>query len=164
VSWDDCKLIDEIVQEMEVRTNLPAISMEEAVPLVVSSESLKAPQEFMKGKMKTDDLKADNELTREDRHRLRIKRKKQIHKEVVEQKKKTFIPDVSKFKPKESKGRGRQDLSDTKLSKSKDIFSKLQQVLLSRSSVSLMMQEAQGTIQSLKAPESEKSKSSSYKL
>jgi len=64
-----------VVEELEVRAEVPALAMEEALPTAASTASLKAPEEAYKPSS-VGDLKAEEELTKAERKAVRAKRKR----------------------------------------------------------------------------------------
>jgi U3 small nucleolar RNA-associated protein MPP10 len=73
-----------VVEEMQIKTDAPALQVEEVAPLMVSEASRKAPEEVFAGGegaggargSAAGDVKADAELTKEDRKAARAKRKR----------------------------------------------------------------------------------------
>ncbi|GMH35774.1 hypothetical protein BSKO_03642 [Bryopsis sp. KO-2023] len=66
-----------VLEDMEVKVAVPAIAMEEALPMGVSEAALQAPEEVYSSKAKGGEIQGEGEKSREDRKRLRqqIKRK-----------------------------------------------------------------------------------------
>ncbi|GFR43851.1 hypothetical protein Agub_g4977, partial [Astrephomene gubernaculifera] len=68
-----------VVEEMAVRSEVPAIAMEEAAPVAVSKAAMQLPGEVFAPAAKDGKPVAEGELTREDRKQRRAK-KKRAHK------------------------------------------------------------------------------------
>ena len=65
------------IQEVTVKVDVPAIMMEEAAPAFVSAASMRAPEEvYKRGQGGQEMVKADGELTREERKRRRAGKKR----------------------------------------------------------------------------------------
>ncbi|CAM6051475.1 unnamed protein product [Sphagnum compactum] len=62
-----------VVEEMEIRSDVPALAMEEVAPMAVSVASMLAPEEVYKGSGK---LVGESELTPDDRKRRRAQKKR----------------------------------------------------------------------------------------
>eukprot|EP00802_Teleaulax_amphioxeia_P014668 Tamp_14741.p1 GENE.Tamp_14741~~Tamp_14741.p1 ORF type:complete len:461 (-),score=157.96 Tamp_14741:222-1568(-) len=74
-----------VADEIAIKPNVPAIQMEEKIPMGVSEEQVTAPQDVHKPKGKTADLTAEAEMTKEDRNKRR-NNKKRRHKENMKKK------------------------------------------------------------------------------
>ncbi|KAL3145791.1 hypothetical protein ABBQ38_015168 [Trebouxia sp. C0009 RCD-2024] len=64
-----------VIEEMQVRADVPALAMEEVAPQVASEAAMRAPEEVYKGQQQGAP-KAAEELSREERTRLRAKKKR----------------------------------------------------------------------------------------
>ena len=72
------------VEELEIKTDAPALQVEEVAPVMSSGDAAKAPEEVFAGGegaggmrgSAAGDIKADGELTKEDRAAARAKRKR----------------------------------------------------------------------------------------
>lgn len=76
-----------VINEIEIKTNAPALNLEENIPLSYSMANQKAPEEVMERQKK--ELKDDKELTAEERHKNRenkkaIRRKERKEKKAIE--------------------------------------------------------------------------------
>jgi U3 small nucleolar RNA-associated protein MPP10 len=74
-----------VADEIAIKPNVPAIQMEEKIPMGVSQEQVTAPQDVLKPKGKDSDLIAEAEMTKEDRNKRR-NNKKRRHKENMKKK------------------------------------------------------------------------------
>eukprot|EP00210_Caulerpa_lentillifera_P002692 g2572.t1 len=74
-----------IVEDDKIKTNAPAIVMEDSVPLAVSAASLQTPVEVYNPVSKTGEWTESKELTKDDRKRMRAKRKRAAKKTGAEQ-------------------------------------------------------------------------------
>ncbi|KAK9841258.1 hypothetical protein WJX74_002726 [Apatococcus lobatus] len=63
-----------IIEDMQVRAEVPALAMEDVAPQVVSTASMRAPEEAFLGKRSEE--RAEGELSREDRSRRRAAKKR----------------------------------------------------------------------------------------
>lgn len=60
-----------VIEEMEVRADVPAIVMEEALPIRVSNASMKAPEDVYISRAKGGDVYGENERSQAERKQLR---------------------------------------------------------------------------------------------
>eukprot|EP01023_Acetabularia_acetabulum_P013616 TRINITY_DN16548_c0_g1_i4.p1 TRINITY_DN16548_c0_g1~~TRINITY_DN16548_c0_g1_i4.p1 ORF type:complete len:582 (+),score=151.18 TRINITY_DN16548_c0_g1_i4:159-1904(+) len=68
-----------VIEELSIKANVPAIAMEEVGANAVSKNvSMKLPEELFKSKTKDGDVKADTELSKEDRKKRRRQAKTQF--------------------------------------------------------------------------------------
>uniref|UniRef100_A0A0C9RNM7 TSA: Wollemia nobilis Ref_Wollemi_Transcript_8009_1601 transcribed RNA sequence n=1 Tax=Wollemia nobilis TaxID=56998 RepID=A0A0C9RNM7_9CONI len=67
-----------VIEDMSIQANVPALAMEEVAPMAVSEASMLAPEELFSGE---GVVKEEGELTREDRKRLRAKKKRKLRAE-----------------------------------------------------------------------------------
>ncbi|KAJ8440300.1 hypothetical protein Cgig2_012736 [Carnegiea gigantea] len=74
VSFND-ELKTEVMEDMAIQANVPALAMEEIAPVAVSDAAMLAPEEVFAGK---GDIKEETELTKEDRKRRRAKKKRRF--------------------------------------------------------------------------------------
>lgn len=73
-----------VIEEMQVRADVPALAMEEVAPQVASEAAMRAPEEVYKGQQQGAP-KAAEELSREERTRLRAKKKRAGKKRKLQQ-------------------------------------------------------------------------------
>ncbi|KAL3156038.1 hypothetical protein ABBQ32_013026 [Trebouxia sp. C0010 RCD-2024] len=73
-----------VIEEMQVRADVPALAMEEVAPQVASEAAMRAPEEVYKGQQQGAP-KAAEELSREERTRLRAKKKRAGKKQKLHQ-------------------------------------------------------------------------------
>ncbi|KAG6499611.1 hypothetical protein ZIOFF_039401 [Zingiber officinale] len=67
--------IPNVIEDMSIQVNVPALAMEEIAPLVVSDAAMLAPEEIFHGK---GNIKEEAELTKEERKRRRANQKKRF--------------------------------------------------------------------------------------
>eukprot|EP00281_Chroomonas_sp_CCMP1168_P026049 CAMPEP_0206229694 /NCGR_PEP_ID=MMETSP0047_2-20121206/9838_1 /ASSEMBLY_ACC=CAM_ASM_000192 /TAXON_ID=195065 /ORGANISM="Chroomonas mesostigmatica_cf, Strain CCMP1168" /LENGTH=345 /DNA_ID=CAMNT_0053653019 /DNA_START=100 /DNA_END=1137 /DNA_ORIENTATION=- len=155
-----------VTDEITVRPNVPAISLEEALPVGVSEAQALAPEEVYRSKKRSDDLKGEGDATSEDRNRLRNSKKRK-HKKTMQKRKETMkaqgrapMDDATRAKTKATIKSGKENAAASKpsggLSKSSTLFSALQA-------------EAMGAVAGMKTDKGDKGAgkkkgSSSYKL
>eukprot|EP00252_Welwitschia_mirabilis_P013251 TRINITY_DN29206_c0_g1_i1.p1 TRINITY_DN29206_c0_g1~~TRINITY_DN29206_c0_g1_i1.p1 ORF type:complete len:594 (-),score=170.04 TRINITY_DN29206_c0_g1_i1:407-2188(-) len=109
-----------VIEDMSIQANVPALAMEEVVPLAVSDASMLAPEEIYAGK---GVVKAPEELTREDRKRLRAKRKRK-HK-VLEKNKIRVLGNIDGDERTPNSKRINEKRATTHFAKSSKVFSDL---------------------------------------
>lgn len=117
-----------VIEDMSIQANVPALAMEEIAPVAISEASMLAPEELFTGE---GPVKDEGELTREDRKRLRARKK---HKRKAEKGNKVIkakVQIISKdhgekqgYKKNKAKD---QKLAQTHYGKSSKVFSDLDQ-------------------------------------
>eukprot|EP00803_Ostreobium_quekettii_P011262 evm.model.scf_1173.1 EVM.evm.TU.scf_1173.1 scf_1173:928-4456(-) len=65
-----------VVEQMEVKVDVPALAMEDAVPMAVSEAQLRAPEEIYRSGAKAGEVMGDGEIERDDRRRMRRAKKR----------------------------------------------------------------------------------------
>ncbi|CAI0547354.1 unnamed protein product [Linum tenue] len=65
----------EVIEDMSIQSNVPALAMEEIAPVAVSDAAMLAPEEVFSGK---GNVKAEVELTQTERKRRRAKKKRKF--------------------------------------------------------------------------------------
>ncbi|XP_011001512.1 PREDICTED: U3 small nucleolar ribonucleoprotein protein MPP10-like isoform X5 [Populus euphratica] len=71
---------EEVIEDMSIQANVPALAMEEIAPMAVSDAAMLAPEEVFSGK---GDIKEEAELTQAERKRRRANKKRKIKAESV---------------------------------------------------------------------------------
>ncbi|CAM6085449.1 unnamed protein product [Calypogeia fissa] len=116
-----------VIEDMEVRADVPALAMEEVAPVAVSEASMLAPKEIFVGE---DAIKGEGELTPDDRKRRRAqkKRKRKGEKRVQEAERirKRVRPNGSE--PSEVKPTEGLKIGHSSYSKSTKVFAELENV------------------------------------
>ncbi|KAG6510344.1 hypothetical protein ZIOFF_028354 [Zingiber officinale] len=69
------KLKIEVIEDMSIQVNVPALAMEEVAPLAVSDAAMLAPEEIFHGK---GNIKEEAELTKEEKKRRRANQKRRF--------------------------------------------------------------------------------------
>jgi U3 small nucleolar RNA-associated protein MPP10 len=124
-----------VVDEITVRPNVPAITLEEKLPMGVSDAQALAPEEVYGKKAKTDQLKGDGDKTSEDRRRLRMAKKRK-HKKGMQAKKEQMAAEGKKIMDSTTSAKVKATIKNGKddankhvsggLAKSSTLFSALQ--------------------------------------
>uniref|UniRef100_A0A6N2LXT0 Uncharacterized protein n=1 Tax=Salix viminalis TaxID=40686 RepID=A0A6N2LXT0_SALVM len=70
----------EVIEDMSIQANVPALAMEEIAPMAVSDAAMLAPEEVFSGK---GDIKEEAELTQAERKRRRANKKRKFKAESV---------------------------------------------------------------------------------
>lgn len=117
-----------VIEDMSIQANVPALAMEEIAPVAISEASMLAPEELFTGE---GPVKDEGELTREDRKRLRARKKRKRKAEKGNKAIKTKVQIISKdhdekqgYKKNKAKD---QKLAQTHYGKSSKVFSDLDQ-------------------------------------
>lgn len=117
-----------VIEDMSIQANVPALAMEEIAPVAISEASMLAPEELFTGE---GPVKDEGELTREDRKRLRARKKHKRKAEKGNKVNKTKVQIISKdhgekqgYKKNKAKD---QKLAQTHYGKSSKVFSDLDQ-------------------------------------
>lgn len=117
-----------VIEDMSIQANVPALAMEEIAPVAISEASMLAPEELFTGE---GPVKDEGELTREDRKRLRARKKHKRKAEKGNKVIKTKVQIISKdhgekqgYKKNKAKD---QKLAQTHYGKSSKVFSDLDQ-------------------------------------
>nr|TKR68975.1 hypothetical protein D5086_0000309150 [Populus alba] len=71
---------EEVIEDMSIQANVPALAMEEIAPMAVSDAAMLAPEEVFSGK---GDIKEEAELTQAERKRRRANKKRKFKAESV---------------------------------------------------------------------------------
>ncbi|XWS50943.1 hypothetical protein CRYUN_Cryun12cG0134400 [Craigia yunnanensis] len=74
------ELKKEVIEDMSIQTNVPALAMEEIAPMAVSDAAMLAPEEVFSGK---GDIKEEAELTKAERKRRRANKKRKFKAEAA---------------------------------------------------------------------------------
>ncbi|KAG6510899.1 hypothetical protein ZIOFF_028944 [Zingiber officinale] len=72
VSLHPLRDLFQVIEDMSIQVNVPALAMEEVAPLAVSDAAMLAPEEIFHGK---GNIKEEAELTKEERKRRRANQK-----------------------------------------------------------------------------------------
>lgn len=117
-----------VIEDMSIQANVPALAMEEIAPVAISEASMLAPEELFTGE---GPVKDEGELTREDRKRLRARKKRTRKAEKGNKAIRTKVQIISKdhdekqgYKKNKAKD---QKLAQTHYGKSSKVFSDLDQ-------------------------------------
>lgn len=117
-----------VIEDMSIQANVPALAMEEIAPVAISEASMLAPEELFTGE---GPVKDEGELTREDRKRLRARKKRKRKAEKGNKAIKMKVQIISKdhdekqgYKKNKAKD---QKLAQTHYGKSSKVFSDLDQ-------------------------------------
>lgn len=117
-----------VIEDMSIQANVPALAMEEIAPVAISEASMLAPEELFTGE---GPVKDEGELTREDRKRLRARKKRKRKAEKGNKAIRTKVQIISKdhdekqgYKKNKAKD---QKLAQTHYGKSSKVFSDLDQ-------------------------------------
>ena len=99
------------VTEIAIKPAVPAIQMEETIPMGVAEEQTTAPQDVLKATRSEHALKGEAELSKEDRNRNR-NNKKRRHRDKMQKKRAALraagleVPEPSKLPSKPGAGKG----------------------------------------------------------